>query len=336
MFGKKVSYLVVAATLAVAVPLSAQMAKFPLRLATLVPDNSPWSNALRSMDAAVKKATENRVGIQVFPGAAATEQAILSRIKIKGFDAATLTIGGLGSIDKAFNVFGMPFFFESDAELQHVQKQLMPIISAKLGAQRYHLVNWGHGGWVRLFSKTPLRTIAEIKSAKLFTTVGDQDTINWYERNGFHPVGLQPSQIGSSLATGVITATPSPPVYAAPLQIYRTAKYMLDVPLGPLTAATVVSDAAWAQISEADRAKILEVGAATEASLNASAPALDAKYIAEMKKAGLEVVTVDAKALADFKAEAEKLVQSQRGTLVPEDIFDAAVRARDAYRKTRK
>ncbi len=44
---------------------------------------------------------------------------------------------------------------------------------------------------------------------------------------------------------------------------------------------------------------------------------------------------LDPKALAEFRAAAEKLVASSRGTMVPADIFDQAVQERDAFRKTK-
>jgi hypothetical protein len=63
---------------------------------------------------------------------------------------------------------------------------------------------------------------------------------------------------------------------------------------------------------------------------------LDASSIATMKTRGLTVNTPDAKALATFRAEADRLVTTIRGSLVPADVYDLAVRERDAYRKTKK
>ena len=40
--------------------------------------------------------------------------------------------------------------------------------------------------------------------------------------------------------------------------------------------------------------------------------------------------------LKRFRAEADAFVKSMRGQMVPADIYDAAVRERDAYRKTQK
>jgi TRAP-type C4-dicarboxylate transport system substrate-binding protein len=309
-----------------------------IRLATLVPDTSPWTRALRSMGAAWQKATTNRVKLTVYPGGFPSESSIIARMGVGGMEAATMMVAGLGELDPAFNVFGIPFFYESDAELEYVQQKLTPMLSQRLEAKKYHLINWGNGGWVRLFSKMPIRSIAELKAAKLYTTDGDPKTVKWYADNGFNAQPLDTGEIPKQLKNplGIINATPSPPAYA--VLFYRDAPYMLDLRLGPLVAATVMTDKAWAKISPEDRASLLAAAADTEKQVNAAAPALDQKSIDEMKKGTppLNVVTLDARQLAEFKAAADKATITQRGFIVPADVFDAAIRERDAYRKTKK
>ena len=111
---------------------------------------------------------------------------------------------------------------------------------------------------------------------------------------------------------------------------------MLDLPVAPLVGATVMTDTAWQKISPADREKILEVARLAEKQIGEQAPGLDAKSIDEMKKTGaLKPVALDVKDSATFRATVDKLTDSQRGVLVPADVFDLAVRERDAYRKAK-
>jgi len=338
MLRNRLFHCAIAAAMAASVSLAAQSDTFMIRVGALIPDNSPWTTAIRSMGPALMKATDKRVNLSLFPNAGTTERLILAKMNLSppGIDAATVSVPGLALLDKSFNAFAMPFFFESDAEVEYVLAKMTPFIQQKLEAKHYHLINWGNGGWVRLFSKEPLKTVADIKNARLYTSNDDQDGLKWYESQGFHAVQVQTSQIASQLALGKINATPSPPVYAAASQIFRSADHMLDVPMGPLLAATIMSDQAWSKLSAADRATLLEVGAATQKSIADAAPGLDARYITQMKGLKLDVVTLDAGQLNAFRAEAEKLIQSQRDVLVPADAFAAVMRERDAYRKTKK
>ena len=167
MFGQAQYRLVTALAIAASVSVFAQ-APVNIRLATLAPDNSPWTSALRSMGTAWEKATERRVRLTVYAGTIPSESSAIARMAVDGLQAATLMIAGLAEIDDAFNIFGVPFFFESDAELAHVQQKLTPLMRERLRAKRYHLINWGNAGWVQLFSKRPIRTLEDVKQARLY------------------------------------------------------------------------------------------------------------------------------------------------------------------------
>jgi TRAP-type transport system periplasmic protein len=336
MFGKTRYRLAMALAIAASVSISAQ-APINIRLATLAPDNSPWTSALRSMGTAWEKATDRRVRLTVYAGTIPSESSAIARMAVDGLQAATLMVAGLAEIDEAFNVFAVPFFFESDAELAHVQQKLTPLIRERLRAKRYHLINWGNAGWIQLFSKRPIRTLEDVKQARLYTTEGSPKMVQWYTANGFHAVPLAAGEIPKQLTlpTGAINAAPLPPVYAVALQIFKDAPHMLDVRLAPLVGATLMTDAAWNKISPDDRAKMLAAASAMEQQVNAQAPALDAKSIAAMKAAGLQVVTLDAKAIGEFRRAAEGLGATQRGAMIPADVYDLAVSEREAFRKAK-
>jgi hypothetical protein len=46
-------------------------------------------------------------------------------------------------------------------------------------------------------------------------------------------------------------------------------------------------------------------------------------------------VTPDAKAAAEFRAAGSQLASTMRGSMVPADVYDQALQARDAYRKSK-
>ena len=134
--------------------------------------------------------TSGRVKLTVYAGGTQGSEEATIRMMRPGVDqlqANLLMLPGLSSIDDAFNVFGMPFFFESDAEGQHVLEKLTPVLEKRLEAKGFKLLAWGSAGWVQLFSKKPIQTLADVKSAKLFTSQGDDKMVQWYKDNGFTP-----------------------------------------------------------------------------------------------------------------------------------------------------
>ena len=93
--------------------------------------------------------------------------------------SSLLTLPGLAEIDDAFNVFGLPFFFQSDEEAMHVRTKMTPLFEKRLEAKGLKLIAWGSGGWVQLFSKAPIKTLDEVKKAKIYTSEGDDKMVNW-------------------------------------------------------------------------------------------------------------------------------------------------------------
>jgi TRAP-type C4-dicarboxylate transport system substrate-binding protein len=336
MLARKV--LVLVAALAVPVSLGAAVT---LKLATQAPVNSTWHKALLDMGAEWEQKTSGRVKLTVYAGGTQGSEDATIRMMRPGVDqlqANLLMLPGLSRIDDTFNVFGLPFFFESDAEGQYVLEKMTPLLEQRLEAKGFKMLCWGSAGWVQLFSKKPMASLADIKGAKLFTSQGDDRMVQWYKQNGFRPVALAAADIPAQLklTTGLIDAAPSPPYPALLLQIFRDAKYMLDVRVAPLYGALVMTNEAWNKIDAADRPLVIAAAKTAEKRFLGDAPKLDADSVATMKTRGLTVTTLDPKASAAFRAEVESFVKTMRGNIVPADAYDAALRERDAYRKTRK
>jgi len=311
-----------------------------IKLATLAPANTSWHKALLDMGNTWNKDTQGRVTLTVYAGGTQGDESTIIRKMRPEFDtiqASFLTAAGLAELDESFNVFAMPFFFESDEEEMAVERKLTPILEQKLQARNLHLLSWGTGGWVQVFSKKPLRSLADVKNAKLFTSKGSDKWLQWYVKNGFHPVALLPADIPAQmkLSTGLIDTAPNPPYLALSLQIFRDAKYMLDLHIAPLTGAMVISNAAWNRISGEDRPKVTAAALALEKRVRAEAPTQDAESVKQMVARGLQVITLDAKAASEFRAAANQLMSTMRGSMVPPDVYDMAVQERDSLRKSK-
>ena len=302
-----------------------------LRLGTILPANSVWDRSLKQMASAWQKATDGRVRLRV-RGTTGDEATIIRRMRLNNPQVAALTLPGLTEIDEAFNVFGIPFFFESDAEAMHVLEALTPRLREALAENGLVLLNWGHGGWAHVFSAQPVAGLDDLRAAKLFTSAGDDGMVRWYKENGFQPVPLELTDVLMGLNTGLIDAYPSPPYGALVFQWYRQTSHMLDIPLMPVFGATVMIESAWARIGEADRDLLIEGAAAMQAFLFDEIPRQDREAVAEMQKRGLTVSAVGAAEAAALRAEVETLTATWRGDRVPADIYDAAIEARDAYR----
>ena len=283
------------------------------------------------MSTEVSQQTGGRVTLTVFLGGSqGDESTVLRKMRLDALQAAALTGVGLGSIDASFNVFDVPFFFESYDELNAVTAALTPTLAKRLDAKGYVLVNWGNGGWTQIFTKKPVKTVDELKKSKLWTSAGNDRMVQWFKSNGFEPRAMAMTDIMTGLTTGMVEAVPTTPIAALGYQWYKQTPNMLDIGLAPVVGATVVTKKAWNAISAADRAKILASALAVQKRLEQDVPKTEAAAIAEMQKRGL---TVSKASGPEWRKEVDGLAATMRGEMVPRDMFDLALKARDAYRK---
>jgi TRAP-type C4-dicarboxylate transport system substrate-binding protein len=312
---------------------SAAHAQVVLKTGTLAPENSIWTRTLREMGDGWKRRTEGRVLLRLFPGTVGSESRMLRDLRIsKTLHAVQFSAIELSRLDDAFSVFGQPMFFESYEELDAVMAALGPILEQRLERHGLKVLSWGYGGWVHVFSTEPVRTLDDLKRLKLFTSAGDNRMAALYREHGFQPVPVDATQMLASLSTGMIQAVPMTPLSAQLFMWYQHAPYMMDAGIAPLIGATVISRDAWERIGAADRNAVLDEARKAGARLRRDVPRLDREAVEQMKARKLTVVASD---LAVWRRVAEQFGPSVRERLVPADVYDLAVRARDAHRQRR-
>jgi len=309
-------------------------AQSTIKLATVVPEGSVWDRNLKQMGEEWKQATGGRVSVTVYGGGSqGDEPTVLRKMRLDALQAAAFTAVGLGTIDSAFNVFDIPFFFESYDELNYVTEKLTPAIRKKIEPKGFILLNWGAGGWTQVFTKKPVHTVDDLKKIKLYTSAGNDRMVQWFKANGFEPRAMAMTDIMTGLTTGMIEGLPTPPLAAMLFQWYRQTPYMLDIGLAPIIGASVISKKTWDAISDADKPKLLAAATAVEKRLQVDVPKQDADAVAAMTKQGLTVTKATG---PEWRTQLDSLAKTMRGEMVPADIFDLATKAREEFRKAKK
>jgi TRAP-type C4-dicarboxylate transport system substrate-binding protein len=126
-----------------------------------------------------------------------------------------------------------------------------------------------------------------------------------------------------------------PPILALLNQSYTVAKNMVDVRFSPVVGGTIIDKGTWEKIPAAMRPKLLESAHQAGEQLRKEVRQLEQDAIDQMKKRGLNVITLNESELRQWQVEAEKVYPALRGHYAPADLFDEAIRLRDEYRKSR-
>lgn len=310
--------------LAAALPARAEVV---VKMATLVPEGSKYHLVLKEMIERTKAATQGRVVVRLYPGSVAgDDQDVVRKMRLGSLNAGLLTSAGVQAIDPTVMALQVPMLYSSYEEFDHVLSVFGPKVEASMAAKGFVVLAWADGGWVRFFTKTPVRTPDELKPLKLFAWGNDTDALEIWKGAGFNPVPLPSTEISTALQTGLVSALPTTPTAAVLLQWYQHAKNMTDVKWALLLGAMVVSKPTWDKISPEDQKAFHAAAAEAGARLRAESRASEERDVAAMKARGLNVVAVDAKAEAAWRAAAEAAYPKVRGKIVPEAAFDEARR----------
>jgi TRAP-type C4-dicarboxylate transport system substrate-binding protein len=258
---------------------------------------------------------------------------MVRKMRVGQFQAAALSVEGLGAIDDAFRLFQIPLFFESLDELVQVLDRLGPPLRQRLEAKVFVLLNWGYGGWVHLYSKRPIHAFADLRAQKLFMWAGDERSLRIWRAHGLQPVALASTDIMMALQTGMIEAIATTPLAALSLQWYRLAPHQLDAGLAPLIGATVMTQRGFQALPEQDRDALLAAATRADQRFWKEIPDQEQRALAEMRQRRLTVTSIAPEAQAEWQANARALASDYGTGVVPAELYQLALRLRDEYRR---
>jgi TRAP-type C4-dicarboxylate transport system substrate-binding protein len=317
-------------------PAAGQAKPITVKMATLVPDGTSWHLVLKEVAAEWGKISGGKVKVNLYPGGTAGDDPdVVRKMNLGSLQAAVLTSVGLAELDKSIYAFSIPMAFEDYDEVYYVIDKMKPRFEANLLKKGYVVLNWADGGWAQFFAKKPVATPDDLKKLKLFQWAGDQPLMKIWQSAGFNPVAAASTELPSGLQTGLFEAFNAPPQVVAITRYYENARYMTDLKWALLMGATVIRKETWDEIPADLRPKLLEASQRAGTKLQAEIRKSGDADVTAMKgsRTGLVVVPVDAKTKELWRKTAEATYPSVRGTIVPADAFDEALKHRDDYRR---
>ncbi len=304
-----------------------------IKLGTLAPEGSIWHEIIRDMAEAWKAAPGADIGVRIYPGGVAGDEAdMIRKMRIGQLHAAALTGAGLAMIAPEILAMQMPMMFRSDAELDYVRQRIGPQLAAILEANGFKLLSWGDAGWVHFFAQRPVVYPDDLKSQKLFTWAGDSATLEAWQRAGFRPVPLAATDIHTALQSGLINAIPTTPIAALSFQWFGLAKHMTNLKWAPLVGALVISTRTWRDLPDAAKPDLLRAARRVGERLKRVVPKLGDEAVEVMKKHGLVVHQVPDDAAAAWERVARASYASVEDVVVPAAMVAKVTRLRNAYR----
>jgi TRAP-type C4-dicarboxylate transport system substrate-binding protein len=259
-----------------------------IKLASMVPENTDWGQAVNKLAAEWSRVTGGEVQLRVYAnGTQGTEDEVLRKLNTNTIQAAIFTSFGMTKLAPDILTLSCPFLIRSDAELDEVLKNVKGDFEAKINSQNYYALALVKAGWVRFFSRNPVLVPGDLKKQKLGSIPSEPQMAQVFRSMGYQVVMVEQNRILIALNGGTIDAIYMSPIFAAGAQYFGVAKNMASINIAPFMGGIVLNKQAWEAIPERHRAELIRVTRRVAGELEASLLKLENETIRQMKQNGL-------------------------------------------------
>lgn len=308
-------------------------AAITIKVATLVPEGSPWHKALKKMAAEWQEISDGRVQLKIYAGGTAgNETDTIRKMRINQVQAAMVTGKGLGYIHPDFYVYQLPFMTHSDEELDYLFLQLQPELEKLLEGKGFTLLAFSKSGWLRFFADTEAITPEEMRKLKLFSLEGSSSIDQAMKEMGFQIVPLKANDVFAAMQSGMVDAFAAAPLVAAAMQWFALAPHMNDFFWTPLTGGVIISNRAWKMIPSELHSRLKASTETIFRDLYYEAMEVEKQAILIMKENGLVIHPVPENTLSRWRSMAEKGFGLLIGDTISREIYEQALLILEEYR----
>jgi len=271
-----------------------------LQIGSSAPINSPWDLGLRKIAAEWSRLSSGRVRV-VFPKSvsSASQEDLIQKLKFS-LDGAVLDTTGLGFMEEDVYMLSMPSVIRDDAEYDKAMAVAIPLIRKKF-EDRFEIVGFSKGGWIRFFSNQPIRTPDNLRNVRMGVNRNQDSLAKLMQSIGVRTVKADSASTLLQFSSGALDAMYSSPLYVAALwsQYKRVVTHMTAFRVAPFFGAIVINRRSWERIPESLRPALREAAERISKEIGDEAVRLEEEGIAAMKRGGLIVPAYDA---SDIKA----------------------------------
>jgi TRAP-type transport system periplasmic protein len=254
------SRLITAAVMLLAFLGAAQAGAADLKIATVLPENTQWMKDMRAGAAEIRERTDGRVNFKFYSGGVqGNPNKVLRKIKIGQLHGGAFTPTDLQQVYPDLNIYGLPFLFESEEEVNYVRERVDPILMEGLEEAGFVSFGFSSGGFAIIMSNVPVRSHDDLKGRKIWVPEGDLISYETMKGLQLSPVTLPITDVLTGLQTGLIDIVAMSPAGALVLQWHTKVEYLTKLPILYSMGFLAIDDRAFNRIDEADQAVVRDV-----------------------------------------------------------------------------
>ncbi|HEY1584640.1 MAG TPA: TRAP transporter substrate-binding protein DctP, partial [Polyangia bacterium] len=308
-----------------------------LRLASVAPDGTLWARELRAFQREVTGVTHDGVQIKwYFGGIAGDELQSHERVKRDQIDGI-LSAGMLCQrLSPTMRATGLAAEFRQPEEVHYVIGRLKPTIDAEFIKEGYVDVATAGIGFSVFFSRTPIRTMADLKKLKPWLWSLDEVLRTHLSAMGIKVVPLPVETSARAFDDGTVDSFVGLPSAALAFQWSTQARYAMDLRVGYLTGCMLVSRRAWDSLTHDDQQAIESAAAKLQIRLEDATKQMDESLMTGLfARQGMQMLPVPSALQLEFAAAARE-AQKQAERLSPPGTLEQIATWLAEYRSSHK
>lgn len=281
-----------------------------IKIATLAPQNSQWATDFTAGAEEIKARTEGRVILKFYwGGAQGAEAKVLQKMKIGQLHGGTFSPTDFQNQFPELNMYGLPFVFESEDEVDYVRERLDPKFIQQLEELGFITFGFASGGFAVVLSNDPVRGHEDLKGKKFWLPEGDMISFEAMKALDLTPFPSSLTNVLTGLQTGLIDVVAIPPAVAVALQWHTKVRYVTPVPVLYVVGFMAIQKKTFDRIDAADQEIVRDVMSRMYADVNSRSREEYVNGIEALQSAGLKSIDPDD---AQFAKIREIAIQTNR------------------------
>jgi TRAP-type C4-dicarboxylate transport system substrate-binding protein len=307
-----------------------------LKIATIAPDGTSWMLEMRDGAERIARRTNNRVKFRFYPGGVmGNDKSVLRKLRIGQLHGGAITGTGLALIAPTTMIYGLPFTFRSEGEIDYARARMDPVLIDSLEHAGFVTLGFVEGGFAYLMSSAPLRGMEDLRGRKVWIPEGDRISRAAFEALNVSPIPLPLPDVLTGLQTGLIDTVGASAIGAIALQWHTRVKYLTDTPLVYLYGALLVDRRAFSKLDAKHQIVVREVMSVIATRLNRQTREDEEKARQTLQDQGITFVTPSREAVMRLHRSVARTTDrlAEEG-VVPRRLLERLRAHLDDYRHT--
>jgi TRAP-type C4-dicarboxylate transport system substrate-binding protein len=295
-----------------------------IRIGTLAPDGTSWARSVKTLTENVERGTHGRIQFKLYQGGVAGDEEKMAERIAKGQLDGVISAGMLcNKVSPSMAVLALPGLFQNRDEATEVMNRLLPQLQSEALASGYALLATSSMGPDVLYTRTPVRTFADLKKVRWWRWHLDDKGIAMVRDMGLTIVPTPVNDALHAAQQGKVDGYMAIPTAALAFQWATEMRYLVDLPVGFLSGCVLFSSRVFDMLAPDDR-DVLRAGAATLGRQNdETSREIDAKLLGGLfEKQGLKTLPVSESLRSEYFAAARAARQRVGGKLLPQALID--------------